>query len=124
MDAGVPALFSELLYSHILFFALNKESQKYAQDSSYLPILIDFRDNYCPKVSFSLKDFPLYGPRLHYIQKRMNDWRPQRFRELRVRPYKDPVAHYTFWFAAYFGIVSVLALAMSIIQAYAALKML
>lgn len=111
-----------MLYSHVLFFALDKASEKYTEQPQDVTLLIDFRNNFCDGISFGLQDFPLYGSRLHYIQKRMNEWRPQRFAELRVRPYKDPVAYYTFWFAAYFGLLGVLGLCLTIVQTYAALR--
>jgi hypothetical protein len=87
-------------------------------------ILVDFRDRYSAVKSYGLQDFPIYGSRLFFIQRRLNDWRPQRVREMLVRPYKDPATFYAFWFATLFGLLSILGLAASILQAYASLKAL
>jgi len=52
----------------------------------------------------------------------MNDWRPQTLRELAVRPYKDPIMFYAFWFTSVFGLLSILGLGAAIVQAFGAVK--
>ena len=71
-----------------------------------------------------LQHFPTYSPRLQHIQRKMNDWRPQTFRQLAERPYKDPMTFYAFWAALALGIVSVMSLTASIVQAYVSIKAL
>jgi len=71
-----------------------------------------------------LQHFPTYSPRLQHIQRKMNDWRPQTFRHLAERPYRDPLTFYAFWAALALGSVSVMSLIVSIVQAYASIKAL
>jgi hypothetical protein len=113
------------MYSHILFFARDKPSQTYASSNLHIDtsLLIDFRDRYSPLQSeLQLQDFPIYAIRLQCIQKKMNDWRPQTLRELAVRPYKDPIMFYAFWFTSVFGLLSILGLGAAIVQAFGAVK--
>ena len=49
----------------------------------------------------------------------MEEWRPQKIRELWIRGYRDPLTYYTFVTAIFFGIIGVLSLAAGIVQAYA-----
>ena len=82
-----------------------------------------FRDGYSPfRSNLLLQHFPIYKTRLRHIQKRMNEWRPQSFRELFIRPYRDPLSFYAFQFASFIGIMSLLGLGATLAQTYAAFK--
>ena len=61
-----------------------------------------------------LEDFVLLRPRLFELQREMNEWRPQRMKDLFRRGYKDPLTWYGFWFAAIIGSIGILSLGISI----------
>jgi len=88
-----------------------------------MPFIRAFRDYYSPAHSdLRLHNFPIYIDRIQHIQRKMNERRPQRFRELWVRPYKDPLAFYGFFFAVIIGLVGIVGLAATVIQTYASVK--
>lgn len=122
--AGLPSLFIELLYSHVLFFARDKKSEKIGDSLGVSVKLIQqFHNDYFPMNSdFDLKHFPIYGSRLQSIQKKMDEWRPQSLRELTIRPYKDPLRFYAFWLATVIGLVTILTFGTSLYQSYTALE--
>lgn len=122
----MPTFFLELMYSHVLLFSRNKAS-KYIGKSLKLnmDLIQDFSKVYSSvHTDFRLQDFPLYGSRLQNVQRKMNEWRPQTITELAVRPYQDPLTFYAFWFATFFGTVSILGLGASIVQAVVGIKSL
>jgi hypothetical protein len=124
-NAGFPTLFYELVYSHLLFFDRDQASKKFAKSQNIdILFLKGFRVHSPVEDEFQLQDFPIYGNRLHHIRKKMNEWHPQRLRELWIRPYRDPLAFYGFWFATILGIVAVLGLMTSLAQTYAVFKTL
>lgn len=61
-----------------------------------------------------LEDFVLLRPRLFELQREMNEWRPQRMKDLFRRGYKDPLTWYGFWFATIIGSIGILSLGISI----------
>jgi len=88
-----------------------------------MQLLRDFRDDYFPfNLDLHLTHFPIYGSRLQFIQQKMNEWRPQSFRELAIRPYKEPLTFYAFWFAIFVGIVTILGLGAALVQSYGAMR--
>jgi hypothetical protein len=62
-----------------------------------------------------ISDFPIYGTRLATIHTRMTDWRPLKVRHaFFVRPYRDTLPFYVFWFGIFIGVVGIVGLAMNI----------
>jgi hypothetical protein len=99
-----------------------KIGKKYLKKSD-VDIIQTFQARYAPShADFGLHHFPIYGSRLRYIIKKMDDWRPQSILQLAVRPYNDPLSFYAFWFATIIGIVSVLGLGATLAQTFAAFK--
>lgn len=66
-----------------------------------------------------LEDFYLLRPRLHELQRDMNEWRPQTIRDLLRRGYKDPLTWYGFCIAGFVGFIGIGSLAISIAQTVA-----
>jgi hypothetical protein len=108
----------------VLFFGRDKRSEKIGEAMGvHMDLIREFRDECSPVGSaLHLQDFPIYATRLYNIQRRMNEWRPQTIRELAVRPYKDPVTFYAFWFATFIGMVSIVGLGATLAQTYAAFR--
>ena len=107
---GFPRLFDELVDSLFLFFCRDLRSKKIAESLGVdVNLILDFRSiQTSVRPELQLQDFPSYSPRLQHIQRKMNDWRPQTFRQLSERPYKDPITYYAFWAALALGIVTVM----------------
>jgi hypothetical protein len=88
-----------------------------------MEILRDFRTRFSlVNNSLGLEEFPIYASRLQHIQRKMNEWRARNLRELIVRPYKDPISFYAFWFSLVIGVMGLLGLAASFVQVYAIYK--
>ena len=122
--AGFPTLFIELIYSYILFFGANDgESAKIGAKLKVDMDMIRTYQLYSPShADFQLHHFPIYASRLRYVVRKMDEWRPQSIRHLAVRPYRDPLSFYAFWFATVIGIVSILGLGATVAQTFVAFK--
>jgi hypothetical protein len=83
-----------------------------------MSFLLTCRDHIFPSnVSLQLEDFPFFQHRLRSIQEKMDDWRPQKVKELWMRGYSDPLNYYTFIGGLFFGILGLVGVAASIVQA-------
>lgn len=124
--AGLPTLFLELMFSYVLIFcaddAFSQRTGKAMLNSDYELIKM-YQKRYAPShADFGLHHFPIYASRLRYVIQKMDDWRPQSILQLAVRPYKDPLSFYAFWFATVIGTVSFLALGAAFAQTYAVFR--
>jgi hypothetical protein len=126
--AGVSTVFIEVMYSHVLFFGRDERSKLIGEQLGYDRAIIAQVDNFFSRYGRlserQLQRFNIYGSRLLEVHERMNEWRPQQLRDLWVRPYRDPVAFYAFWFAAFIGVFTVLSVGLSVAQTYATFKAL
>jgi len=85
----------------------------------WINMLQDFRKNISPaRYSLQLEHFPVFASRLHYLEQKMNNWRPRTLREIVIRGYKDPLTFYAFWFAVIIGVVDLLGLGTALAGTY------
>lgn len=123
--AGLQTIFLECIKTHVLFFDRDHASRKVARKMKInLRVLHEFSRSYTVAEGSSLEyeDFPIYAKRLRNILDRMNDWRPQTYQELAIRPYNDPLTYHAFWFSGYLAIFTIISLATSIAQTYGQFK--
>ena len=123
--AGIATVLLEVLNTYILFFDRHHASEKVATSLKIdMTVLKEFRKTYTLAVGTSLQyqDFPVYANRLRSVLTRMEEWRPQNYRELAIQPYKNPMEYHAFWFSGYLAIFTILSLATSIAQTYAQFK--
>ena len=130
-NAEISLLGLEIARSHALLF-LQQPSPRTRHLTEYLHLDLervrlneqvqpyDFKTIFYDALEWGniprLEDFNLLRPRLHELQREMNEWRPQRFGDLFKRGYKDPLTWYGFWFAVTVGVIGVLSLGVSIAQ--------
>lgn len=117
-----------MMYSYILVFGRDSTGQfaKGAgltkEDLNWIKL---YKERYVPEhLRFQLHHFQIYGPRLRYILDTMDEWQPQTIPQLAIRPYKDPLSFYGFWFATIIGLIGIVGLGTSIAQTYASFKSL
>jgi hypothetical protein len=119
-----PTLFVEYLYTYVLLFTGDHKSEEIARKRFKINVSLirEFRDQYSPvRRQLRLQDFPVYGPQLDQIRRRMSQWRPTGLWDFRFRPYHDPLSFYAFWFGTLLGSIGILSLGLSIAQTYATL---
>jgi hypothetical protein len=127
--AGISQLGLELSRSHALIFLQEQSPRSHRlAHSLYIDLgrvaltgqvrPVDFKTVFYDTLDFGniprLEDFVLLRPRLSELQREMNEWRPQRMKDLFRRGYKDPLTWYGFWFAAIIGSIGILSLGISI----------
>jgi hypothetical protein len=123
---GLPSFLAELFESHRLLFGTTKSEiitktlEENDPHSPYLKAIdLELVRDYCKnwsEHSLQITDFPIYGSRLQHIHQRMVDWRALVLRDIRFRPYRDPLSYYAFWFAVFIGSIAVLGLALNAAQ--------
>jgi len=111
----------ELWKTYLLLFGRDEHSMRIAVSMGVdMSVLRAFRYDIFPSnIPLQLEDFQFFQGRLRLIQQKMDDWRPQRVRELWKRGYRDPLTYYTFVTAIFFGVLGIVGLVASIIQAWA-----
>jgi hypothetical protein len=120
---GFLCPFDELISCLFLFFCRDSKSKKIGKILGInVDLVLDLSTQISVCSDLQLRHFPTYAPQLQRIQRKMNDWRPQSFQQLAERPYKDPITFYTFWAALALGIITVMSLIVSIVQAYASIN--
>ena len=123
---GLPTFLAELLESHRLLFGAPKSESiaRSLQDTDPrthcikeidLKLVKDYCKNWSEH-SLQITDFPIYGSRLQHIYQRMVDWRALVIRDVRFRPYHDPLSYYAFWFAVIIGSIGFLGLGLNAAQ--------
>lgn len=131
-SAGISDLGLEIARSYALLFLQSPTPRTKHLASTILPYSLsrvslsakiqpyDFKTTFYDSLHWGniprLEDFVLFRPRLYELQREMNDWRPQRARDLLTRGYKDPLTWWGFIFAVVVGGIGVLSLGVSIIQ--------
>lgn len=123
---GLPGFLAELLESHRLLFGTSKSEiiaesllERDRQNQCFKRIDLELVRDYCKNWSthsLQITDFPIYGSRLQHIHQRMVDWRALALRDVRFRPYHDPLSYYAFWFAVFIGSIGILGLGLSAAQ--------
>jgi hypothetical protein len=107
------------MYTHFLLFGRDKGSPINDID---VEMIRSFWNDFSPLRRIpQLSDFPIYGSRLRYIQQRMENWRPEKIKELAIRGYGDPINYYLFWWSVLIGFVTIFTLGCTIAITYAAL---
>jgi hypothetical protein len=115
------------MYSYILLFGADegKSGKIGTRLNVDMKTVQKYLNRYSPShADFQLHHFPIYAPRLTHVIQKMEEWRPQSIRHLALRPYRDPMSFYAFWFATVIGIASILGLALSLAQTFVAFKSL
>lgn len=123
---GLRKFLFELLESHRLLFATPKsetiaesllegDDQNECFKRNDVELVRDYCKNWSAE-SLQITDFAIYGSRLQHIHQSMIDWRALVLRDLRFRPYRDPLSYYAFWFAVFLGSIGILGLGLNAAQ--------
>lgn len=119
----------ELHLTHRLLFCRNDASLRLGEHLYGVPIngkgtfsvrLTGDFDGRLPNIS----EFRLLGPRIKYLLRAMEMWRPRRFREVFIPAYSGRMDWWVAMFAIFFGVISILSLGFTVYQSVLSQKQL
>src|SRR6266496_432766 len=105
--AGISTHFEKLLYTPIAGFCQDEESEWIGRELLKNDVYMEKLRSHCGSLKHKpflyLQNYPIYADRLQVVLHSMKDWRPQTLRQIIVKPYRNLLNYYAFWFAICFG---------------------